>query len=174
MLFRSDRIPGIPEEKLERLFSQIESKILFSQSVRQMQKRLFRRLAGLAAMLAVCTTAGYYLFKAPSETVLPEKQEAVLIQPGRLQARLILSDGSTVLLDSSTVVKDLPGQLIKTAATPVLDYSATTSGVTEEAFNVITVPQGGEYKLILADGTQVRSEERRVGKECRSRWSPYH
>ena len=22
--------------------------------------------------------------------------------------------------------------------------------------------------------TQVRSEERRVGKECRSRWSPYH
>ena len=23
-------------------------------------------------------------------------------------------------------------------------------------------------------GTCVRSEERRVGKECRSRWSPYH
>ena len=22
--------------------------------------------------------------------------------------------------------------------------------------------------------TRVRSEERRVGKECRSRWSPYH
>ena len=25
----------------------------------------------------------------------------------------------------------------------------------------------------LADGV-LRSEERRVGKECRSRWSPYH
>ena len=24
------------------------------------------------------------------------------------------------------------------------------------------------------DGTLDRSEERRVGKECRSRWSPYH
>ena len=23
-------------------------------------------------------------------------------------------------------------------------------------------------------GSRVRSEERRVGKECRSRWSPYH
>ena len=23
-------------------------------------------------------------------------------------------------------------------------------------------------------GMSVRSEERRVGKECRSRWSPYH
>ena len=26
----------------------------------------------------------------------------------------------------------------------------------------------------LAEGTPERSEERRVGKECRSRWSPYH
>ena len=29
---------------------------------------------------------------------------------------------------------------------------------------------GGEQQL----GSQIRSEERRVGKECRSRWSPYH
>ena len=28
----------------------------------------------------------------------------------------------------------------------------------------------GVYDFTLAD----RSEERRVGKECRSRWSPYH
>src|SRR2546430_12787946 len=27
---------------------------------------------------------------------------------------------------------------------------------------------------LLVDGFQARSEERRVGKECRSRWSPYH
>ena len=26
----------------------------------------------------------------------------------------------------------------------------------------------------LEKGTATRSEERRVGKECRSRWSPYH
>ena len=26
----------------------------------------------------------------------------------------------------------------------------------------------------LVKGLLVRSEERRVGKECRSRWSPYH
>ena len=26
----------------------------------------------------------------------------------------------------------------------------------------------------FADSLQHRSEERRVGKECRSRWSPYH
>src|SRR3989441_12758358 len=28
--------------------------------------------------------------------------------------------------------------------------------------------------LFVNDMAQMRSEERRVGKECRSRWSPYH
>ena len=32
-----------------------------------------------------------------------------------------------------------------------------------------------DYKEpVLVSGTDDRSEERRVGKECRSRWSPYH
>ena len=32
-----------------------------------------------------------------------------------------------------------------------------------------------DYKIIrLEQDPQLRSEERRVGKECRSRWSPYH
>ena len=31
------------------------------------------------------------------------------------------------------------------------------------------------YKILKIGGTfMIRSEERRVGKECRSRWSPYH
>ncbi len=28
--------------------------------------------------------------------------------------------------------------------------------------------------IMLGIGAIIRSEERRVGKECRSRWSPYH
>ena len=33
----------------------------------------------------------------------------------------------------------------------------------------------GNFASALAPGyPQLRSEERRVGKECRSRWSPYH
>src|SRR3989454_4076295 len=34
-------------------------------------------------------------------------------------------------------------------------------------------PTGRNFDLYLVD-VQGRSEERRVGKECRSRWSPYH
>ena len=38
----------------------------------------------------------------------------------------------------------------------------------EETFNIQVIPRGNQIKLLC------RSEERRVGKECRSRWSPYH
>ena len=31
-----------------------------------------------------------------------------------------------------------------------------------------------EEILVIAAPKENRSEERRVGKECRSRWSPYH
>ena len=32
----------------------------------------------------------------------------------------------------------------------------------------------GDDALGLYTAREIRSEERRVGKECRSRWSPYH
>src|SRR2546425_3146544 len=35
-------------------------------------------------------------------------------------------------------------------------------------------PAWDRGKLVTLDFTPSRSEERRVGKECRSRWSPYH
>ena len=41
----------------------------------------------------------------------------------------------------------------------------------ERGYNV-TACSNGQDALDLIDDK--RSEERRVGKECRSRWSPYH
>ena len=35
-------------------------------------------------------------------------------------------------------------------------------------------PDWMRQAMALADLVLIRSEERRVGKECRSRWSPYH
>ena len=42
---------------------------------------------------------------------------------------------------------------------------------------VITIVDNGSTDRtpdIIKELADVRSEERRVGKECRSRWSPYH
>ena len=48
-----------------------------------------------------------------------------------------------------------------------------------EAKSTMTFDIHYHVRLISADEYQIttyegRSEERRVGKECRSRWSPYH
>src|SRR5256885_8745341 len=37
-----------------------------------------------------------------------------------------------------------------------------------------SVNNSNRNAVIFVFGTVIRSEERRVGKECRSRWSPYH
>ena len=42
-------------------------------------------------------------------------------------------------------------------------------GKTQEALEGLNRLEGDEVRFY-----QARSEERRVGKECRSRWSPYH
>src|SRR3712207_8837425 len=45
----------------------------------------------------------------------------------------------------------------------------------EEEAAVERQAAGGDVEHVLeVSGESARSEERRVGKECRSRWSPYH
>src|SRR2546429_9750201 len=48
--------------------------------------------------------------------------------------------------------------------------------VVDAQITFVTDGHGHATELILHQGgaDQHRSEERRVGKECRSRWSPYH
>ena len=48
-------------------------------------------------------------------------------------------------------------------------YSAIVMLENSDA-NIVTIEKMPER----VEETQLRSEERRVGKECRSRWSPYH
>ena len=69
-----------------------------------------------------------------------------------------------------------------TAAAPtvgVIPFSATRTTLT---MRVWAAQAGLDVKMKLQDASAahtvetdaLRSEERRVGKECRSRWSPYH
>ena len=44
----------------------------------------------------------------------------------------------------------------------------------KEAKRVLALAAGSGITPVLSITRAIRSEERRVGKECRSRWSPYH
>ena len=57
----------------------------------------------------------------------------------------------------------------------IFNLNPNRSGLFQELARVIRpggVLYGGE--IILCEPMDDRSEERRVGKECRSRWSPFH
>ena len=51
-----------------------------------------------------------------------------------------------------------------------------TAGAAAKAMilGIVKEPEAGEEFEGEVVGIRSRSEERRVGKECRSRWSPYH
>ena len=50
-----------------------------------------------------------------------------------------------------------------------------SQGIEEKGIAMATDKDIEEVKAIIAGKEPaLRSEERRVGKECRSRWSPYH
>src|SRR3712207_9070582 len=67
---------------------------------------------------------------------------------------------------------------------PAVDINAACSGFMYGLTMATSMVQTGLYKNVLVIGAETlsrilnmqdrRSEERRVGKECRSRWSPYH
>ena len=73
-----------------------------------------------------------------------------------------------VCINGSVVSKEL---LIKTFS------SFVSSTIEDKQHNVGIVLHTGSVcfdAILLSFAAISRSEERRVGKECRSRWSPYH
>ena len=54
----------------------------------------------------------------------------------------------------------------------VLKFGGTSVGSPQRMKEVSKLINDGEKKIVVLSA--MRSEERRVGKECRSRWSPYH
>jgi len=94
----------------------------------------------------------------------------------------------TPLLDSVQTPEDLralpEADLVQLAAElrqETIDAVSVTGGHLGAGLGVVELTVALHYlfdtprdRLIWDVSHQARSEERRVGKECRSRWSPYH
>src|SRR5258708_26813423 len=83
--------------------------------------------------------------------------------------------------DLVTGVQTCALPILKVLDTPVVDRKVHTAGVELDYYGSIEDFHRFTYGTHLqfhvdGDVTTIlhRSEERRVGKECRSRWSPYH
>lgn len=123
--------------------------------------RWVRRAAAAAAILIVVgTSIAWFLHhsRTVNSTELPlaarYKSNAL---PGGNKATLELSDGSVVVLDSAkngTLARQ-GDALVRKDTAGTLSYEATGKQPGSIAFNRITTPRGGEYQVVLPDGTKV-------------------
>src|SRR2546429_3884752 len=79
-------------------------------------------------------------------------------------------DWSSDVCSSDLLVADFHGSGMSTGPHPMTYCREALSKLQVKRACDLPRVQDGQYTRVAG----CRSEERRVGKECRSRWSPYH
>ena len=128
----------------------------FRKSKRAKERRLLvYRMAGVAAVLFVVLGVAIYSWiriEAGSKNVV---QMTEVLSPGSSRATLILAGGKEVHLNASTHL-EIKEQKVKGDE---VYYSEDTeyadSSDLQPAINQVVTSRGGEYKLVLSDGTKV-------------------
>ena len=83
--------------------------------------------------------------------------------------------GALCVSVNDEIVHGIPSdKIIKEGDIVGLDLGLTHKGMVTDMAKTVAVGKTSDQKQKLLNITKDRSEERRVGKECRSRWSPYH
>ena len=132
-------------------------------------KKLFTRPARVAAAVIAIIATGFMVFvmsnrRSAHEVILannaqPQNKNDIL--PGGNKAILTLANGQKIILDSVSsgglvrqedvdVRKQSSGELVYQAA-----CLSAKGGDLQLNYNTITIPMGGEFKVILSDGTKV-------------------
>src|SRR2546430_858783 len=104
----------------------------------------------------------------------------IIIGVGAVIAMVGIGNGAKAQVEAQ--VASLGQNVIQVSAGSSSSHSSVRLGLGSSS--TLTVDDADALEREIADvvvvspevriTTQVRSEERRVGKECRSRWSPYH
>src|SRR3989442_12254909 len=98
--------------------------------------------------------------------------------------RVVVAHDCGLVINPDGVRAQIEGNVIQTVSRTLKeelkwDRSRVTS-VDWKSYPILTFPEVPEVVSVLINRPDQppwgagRSEERRVGKECRSRWSPYH
>ena len=135
-------------------------------------------LAALAGGTAAYYLAGRqnYIYQKTASVLMRDAKTSSDASSERIMAELGIDSGAANLANESFILKSTA--LMKKV---VEDLNLNTSYWQKKDFREIdlykTSPLLVHFERIdkqRACTLQIRSEERRVGKECRSRWSPYH
>ncbi|NIG53561.1 FecR family protein [Chitinophaga sp. Cy-1792] len=121
---------------------------------------LWKRWVAAAAVISAIVTTSVLIF-SHKQNKNPETPMAARYGgdalPGGDKATLQLADGSVIVLDSAhNGALALQGNtnIIKNDS-GTISYQATGNVASEIAYNKINTPRGGQFKLVLPDGTKV-------------------
>ena len=132
-------------------------------------------LIQLALVSSISAKYLYQRWRCPSVWTRTVAYDPELPMRGRYLSVQLVVDGCQSTLPSAKQAK-MPRNL---EGLPVgMRFSINAPGLVQ--FPAKLQVEGNKLEAIripdpdIQPGGQMRSEERRVGKECRSRWSPYH
>ena len=144
----------------DKIKLQVDQKIaLHEKAIRQRRfSYTFQQYGVAAAVLLMLSVGSYFLLKKPDSTA----QLFIAgrhLAPGGNNATLTLADGSKIALTGSSnghlatqagirISKTKDGQLVYTV-------EKTNSSESTLVFNTLEIPKGGQYQLVLPDGTKV-------------------
>lgn len=123
------------------------------------QTPFIRRWWAVAALLIGTAVAVWLLIrpKTPAPAVAGRQTLSHDRGPGRNVARLTLSDGSSITLDSAHngFLTQQGDASITKSGDGTLAYQQAKGEKTAAVYNMLSTPRGGQYRLLLPDGSQV-------------------
>ncbi|MBS1567450.1 MAG: FecR family protein [Bacteroidetes bacterium] len=120
--------------------------------------RLWPKVAAAAVVILLLSAGAWLLLRKPATQVAiapaPVKQDVL---PGGDKAVLTLANGSTIVLDSADrgLLAKQGGTNIRKNKEGQLLYETAFESNRAAGLNTISTPRGGQYQVVLPDGTKV-------------------
>jgi transmembrane sensor len=150
----------LSEYELEDSYHDLKSRLPLQQEPKIIS--IWARVA-VAASIALVLGTGIFYFTKPKAPVVQVVEKPQEIAPGGNRGILTLSNGKQIILANisakDTIAKEGEEVTIRMNANGVITYvvnpNANTSKEEANSFNTLSTPTGGQYNIVLADGTKV-------------------
>jgi Fe2+-dicitrate sensor, membrane component len=116
------------------------------------------RVAAVLLLVGISASIFFYMQNSsPDDQTITNNLSGVV--PGSQKAEIILESGERIDLEKlklDTIIDNGAFEIIKSEK-GIISYRLKSSGTVNQqaAYNTIVTPRGGEYKLLLADGTKI-------------------
>ncbi len=122
--------------------------------------KLWMRVAAVAILFLGVASVYWISNKKNNKQAnfIAENKKQKSIVPGGNRAILTTSDGSTIVLDSiqnGTITHKGATQITKQGGMLIYNVSSSTGQDAPVVYNTLTTPKGGQYQVVLPDGSKV-------------------